>query len=247
MKSCRMTQFFHTLSRIILGFKQCLSTRVLPYRLLFLLEHLSYCSTDKLGLSAKLIYEACRVNHVQCRGLILQLHGEELLRDTLESCEELRLQPFLTWGTLLGHVRNGGFIPHDYDIDLGLLRKDFHKKNDLIRVMQNKGYTIGRCDEFTVAFHRVGLEKLHIDIDCYYEENAQMGYSILWKGQHFHYVFPLEIFSQFRHVTFLNTCEVRIPHMPEKFLDHAYGNWHTPQETWDCLRAPSNLASIEKC
>ena len=242
-----MPQPFLAFTRIVSGALQCLKMRLLPYRLSFLLENLSYCSSKKIALSARLIYESLRVNHVHCRGLILQIHGKSLLRDTLRACEELNLQPFLTWGTLLGHVRNRGFIPHDYDIDLGLLRVDFQKKNDLIRLMRNKGYEVGRSDEFTVAFHRVGFPKLHVDIDCYYEENDQMGYSILWKGQHFHYRFPKEIFTSFRRVTFLETCEVHIPHLPEKFLEHAYGNWEVPQETWDCLRAPTNLMSIEKC
>ena len=242
----RIPQPAQVLSRIYSGFQQCLKTRTLPYRLSFFLEHIPYCSSRKFLLSVKLLYHTVRINRNHCRGLMLQIHGETLLRDTLHACEELKLQPFLTWGTLLGHVRHGGFIPYDYDVDLGLLHQDFQRTNELIALMQKKGYEIGRRDEITVAFHRVGFEKLHIDLDCFYEENSQMGYSILWKGQHFHYVFPLEIFSQFHRVRFHNTCEVLIPHLPENFLEHAYGNWQVPLESWDCLRAPANLTSIEK-
>lgn len=45
-----------------------------------------------------------------------------LLRDF---CEENRLTYYLTFGTLLGAVRHGGFIPWDDDVDVFLPRRDY--------------------------------------------------------------------------------------------------------------------------
>ncbi len=41
-------------------------------------------------------------------------------------CDELEVKPFLAYGTLLGYVRHGGFIPWDDDIDLFASREDFY-------------------------------------------------------------------------------------------------------------------------
>lgn len=43
----------------------------------------------------------------------------------LSDVKELNIKPFIMFGTLIGLVRHGGFIPWDDDIDCGLMRDDF--------------------------------------------------------------------------------------------------------------------------
>src|SRR5262245_15335665 len=43
----------------------------------------------------------------------LHIHGERFIRDFLEEAEKLGIKPFLLWGTLLGCIRENGFIDHD--------------------------------------------------------------------------------------------------------------------------------------
>lgn len=55
----------------------------------------------------------------------------EILKVFIECCEKLKLKYFLAFGTLIGAVRHGGFIPWDDDIDLYMPREnyDFFVKN----------------------------------------------------------------------------------------------------------------------
>ncbi|MCR5830826.1 MAG: LicD family protein [Lachnospiraceae bacterium] len=49
----------------------------------------------------------------------------QILADLDEACRKKGLEYFAEWGTLLGTVRHGGFIPWDDDMDVCMKRKDY--------------------------------------------------------------------------------------------------------------------------
>lgn len=64
----------------------------------------------------------------------------KILKALKNICEENSLRYFLCAGTLLGAVRNKGFIPWDDDIDVFLELKDMRKLKEILK--NNKNYSI---------------------------------------------------------------------------------------------------------
>lgn len=50
-----------------------------------------------------------------------------ILNDIVEFCDKNEIHYYIVFGTLLGAVRHGGFIPWDNDIDIAMPIKDFRK------------------------------------------------------------------------------------------------------------------------
>lgn len=69
-----------------------------------------------------------------------------ILKYVSDYCNEKGIRYFVAYGTLLGAVRHGGFIPWDDDVDLVMLRQDYEKFVESARVDFTGRY---KCISFT--------------------------------------------------------------------------------------------------
>ena len=98
-----------------LGYENvCDFSDALRYTLLHHLERFSI-QTDRIhdGYSGKLN--------------TLRVIEKDMLREIDRICRKHGIKYFISYGTMLGAVRHGGFIPWDDDVDVAMLRSEFEK------------------------------------------------------------------------------------------------------------------------
>jgi phosphorylcholine metabolism protein LicD len=78
------------------------------------------CSRETKRCAAATNYHA---NTPECCRTLLM----EVLAHWTEVADELGITWWADYGTLLGAVRNGGLIPHDKDLDIGMLGEDWDR------------------------------------------------------------------------------------------------------------------------
>ncbi len=62
----------------------------------------------------------------------IQLVETEMLKEFVKICKENNIDYFIAFGTVIGVLRHGGFIPWDDDIDLCMSRSDFERFCEIV-------------------------------------------------------------------------------------------------------------------
>ncbi|HKV52321.1 MAG TPA: NTP transferase domain-containing protein [Gemmatimonadaceae bacterium] len=185
---------------------------------------------------------AVHAGRLSIAGLDLQVNGDRLLGIALAEATRAGFEPFLLWGSLLGCVRDGGFIHNDRDIDLGVLDDDAPKLNGWRHAMIARGFQVRIGDAHKVSVVHPRHPRLFIDIDVVHRRGD--GWAITNASSDArricHYVFAPSVFDGTRAST-LGTRRVRLPADPEGFLEATYGEWRTPQAKVHYLYGPLNL------
>lgn len=70
-------------------------------------------------------------NIIDSKTKSIQKYGLKILCELHNICEANNLKYILDYGTLLGAVRHGGYIPWDDDIDVAMPREDFEKFKEI--------------------------------------------------------------------------------------------------------------------
>ncbi len=143
------------------------------------------------------------------------------IRDILNG---LNIEYFIGGGTLLGIVRDGDFIPWDWDAHINLKTEDvFDKKEQMIESFIDKGFSVAKRD-FSRENFKIVLTKYNTDYEL-------MGWFIEGSLRHRrHYKLPDKFFknpSKKKLRGELYTCMS----LSEEYLKYKYGEWQKPLRT----------------
>ena len=195
------------------------------------------------------LHKCYRFYSVPHRRRVLRKNGMAVLAHLAEVIEKHKIPAFAAYGTLLGFVRDNGFIPHDDDIDLGVLPGDWTPSR-LLKVLleEEKGFSFmfafsynDRVTEFKLRYGGVSIDFF------FYEDDGDKFYA----GS-YHY-FPDVSYPAPNANSAQRVCEPRIekldkicvygvnfpvPANTEHVLEQLYGNWRVPDTNWDDNKHP---------
>ena len=148
--------------------------------------------------------------------------------EDLQNClEAAGLKPFLTFGTLLGCVREGRLLPGDNDLDMGILGLDqlamaeeALEASNRLRITRRRR-TEGALRKLEVK-HQIGCP---IDLKAFWSEAggfAWFSYNVRMAFKR-HYPGPIGLKRETLH-----GVEVFVPEEAEALLAWHYGDWRTP-------------------
>lgn len=171
--------------------------------------------------------------------------AEIALRDTLDLLEGAGFRPFILSGTLLGAVREGRMLAHDYDIDLGLMAEDtdldrlehllHHSPPFLCLHKESQTVIRGARDqhEIPVVYKLRHAGGIVIDIFLHYREGDQ-----IWHGTAL-YRWTNSAFTLTPRA--LAGVTPLAPADAELNLTENYGDWRQPKPGFDCALDTPNL------
>lgn len=145
---------------------------------------------------------------------------------------------FLVDGTLLGAVREGQFLAHDRDIDLGVFEETYTPR--AVAAFRRAGFTVHRqygtrAVGYEISFRRHDVK---VDVFLYY----------LADGFRFHAAWPKRkppiryayVPFELKPIAFCGR-DYMAPSPPEDFLERKYGaDWRIPVTEWDWRWGPKN-------
>lgn len=81
----------------------------------------------------------------------------QILAEIDRICKKYNIRYFAEWGTLIGAVRHGGFVPWDDDLDIGMLREDYERFKEVAKdeFRESLRFTIMQRRRITGSFCRV--------------------------------------------------------------------------------------------
>jgi hypothetical protein len=165
------------------------------------------------------------------------LDNLRLVRDVLATHGA---RSFLVDGTLLGAVREGGFIAHDTDVDTGCFIGDLRPA--VLPALVRAGFRVHRRFGAPKRGYQWSLKRHKIKTDVFFYYTDRHGrYHAAWqKKQPIRYSYwrfdlaPIEFMGE----AFL------APDDPERFLMTKYGpGWREPVTEWDWAWGPRNATA----
>ncbi len=176
-------------------------------------------------------------------------HAREVLKDFITLFPRDNWRWYVVAGTFLGAHREGNFLAHDYDIDLGFNDGELDSAAMLRMLSQHSVFKLKKIDYqieivkedngcyalklSPAMFKIIHKNGLNIDIFIHYRKGG-----FLWRGSIIHRWFNTAYdLADYNLAGF----DVSGPGNPELYLSESYGDWETPISHFDCSSDSSNL------
>lgn len=183
---------------------------------------------------------------------VFRKNAYSVLNHFAQACNNHGVKFWLEFGTLLGAYRENGFIPHDFDLDIGVMYDDVARLNEILLA---NGFKIIR--KFEVQGNPgLGLEFTfkykHIPIDIFvFHEKKEEGlivcnsFSPIIGEEKFNGLSEVKeiSFPMFKIVTYnFNNIEVGVPEDIPSHLELNYGkNYMIPDKNFDYRSTAGNV------
>lgn len=174
--------------------------------------------------------------------------AKKMLRKVTDLLDKLEIGYVLSFGTLLGVVRENRLLPWDSDLDISIDYKDLGKLIENKKKIWNLGYRtriryfdkdVGPFKNGDLRIIKVQTRKLILIkdkglLDIFVMRNIDNEYSyMVKKGQTYvHKVIPLEYQDNKTTIEFDGKL-YSVPEKYEEYLEYVYGDWKTPVKEWD--------------
>ncbi len=196
------------------------------------------------------IHKAYRLWAIPRRRRILKNNGVKVLKDLSALFKKYDIPAFAAYGTMLGFVRDHGFIAHDEDIDIGVMPGTWTPQK-LLRVLlaQEMGFKV----LFVFKFHdkvtefKVEYKKIPIDFFFYEETNTEFLSHLYFFVEGVKYPAPnansMKVVHtpKFAGIEWIKVFDSEFPVLkhPEYILSALYGEgWRVPDKGWHDDKRP---------
>lgn len=164
--------------------------------------------------------------------------SQNKINKTIEILNQLNIEHFIAYGTLLGYVRDGSLIPYDNDIDIAIkINNDVKSVQDVQNELSKiKSLIDSHCDTFwgdvgkgitIIKIGKKGDGLIRIDLFPYWIKNNKVYvWPVVLDGMDMSDIYPL------KKISFLNNA-LNIINNSNKLLEINYGkNWSEPDPLW---------------
>lgn len=175
------------------------------------------------------------------RGPFLK-YGLDALRIFHETAEDYGIKYTLAFGSVLGAIREHGFIKYDLDIDTFMCIDDLN--NSFISSLLERGFKWYCC--YSISGDKLGREDTfvykgcHLDVFYLYKINDETSYccDFVSTGED-HSIIPRRIILPLsgldRRLERFESLMVYVPKNAEEFCEYRYGpTYMVPDKTWTC-------------
>lgn len=182
---------------------------------------------------------ALRVNNA-LQNRCLHKYGYEAAGIIAKTVKKLEIRSFADFGTLLGVIRDGGFVEHDLDMDFSVFPETCDYKR-LASALLSEGFEFIHAFLYEGAITEVTVRYKGVPIDFFaYLNDGEEFYTQVYtfnmnEGDAVHRPGIRQFRPRIANLVTLKVHDISflVPSNYEEVLTMQYGNWKMPNREWD--------------